>query len=90
MRERTSCEGILWEWVLIHYVHEVRWERHTAHVDNRAVARAKEWTMGTTMLLRHLRSSLHTHIHHLLHMLLDLFLHHVLDKLGFERAIALD
>ena len=90
MRERTSCEGILRVWVILHHLHQVRWERHAAHVEHRAAARTKEWTMATTMLHRPLRSSLHAHLHHLLHMLLDLFLHHVLDELWFEWAIALD
>ena len=96
MREGTSSEEIVWSvrsccWVIHCLVHNVSWERHAAHVDNRAMAHAKEWIMGTTVLLRHLRSSsLHAICHSLLHVLLDLLLHHMLDKFWLERAVTLD
>ena len=88
MRDSFS-EEVVWCWVVLCHVHEVSWERHTAHMDNRSVAtHAKEWIVGTTTLLW--SSFLHAIRHNLLHMLLDLLLHHVLDELGLEWAITLD
>ena len=57
MRERSSCEDVVWLWVVLSHVHEVSWERHATHVDNRAVAHTKEWIVSTTMLLRPSSSS---------------------------------
>ena len=88
MRDSFS-EEVVWCWVVLCHVHEVSWERHAAHVDNRGVAaHAKEWIVGTTTLLW--SSFLHAIRHNLLHMLLDLLLHHMLDELGLEWAITLD
>ena len=91
MRERTPSEYIVRLWMVLCHVHEMSRKRHASHVDNRAMAHTKEWIMGTTMLHRPPCSSLfHAICHNLLHMLLDLFLHHVLNELGLEWAITLD
>lgn len=92
MRDHMSesiSEEVVRCWVVLCHVHEVFWEMHAAHMDNRGVAaHAKEWIVGTTTLLW--SSFLHTIRHNLPHMLLDLLLHHMLDELGLEWAITLD